>query len=119
MDHTLVQELVEQGTITAAEAATHDDRNVLSRALGTQPKVEVTMSEIDVRAGDRFMICSDGLYDLVPKIEIGQVLALPALPLVADALVALARMRGGHDNITVAALQVQEFVNTDRPTRGV
>ncbi|MFN8668462.1 MAG: Stp1/IreP family PP2C-type Ser/Thr phosphatase [Gemmatimonadaceae bacterium] len=105
-DHSAVMQLVRQGVITREEARHHPDKNVISRALGSHRDVQVTgwPQPFAVLPGDRFLLCSDGLYDLVgDDVLLGT--ARDVHPQVAcDRLVTLAREAGGHDNISVAIL---------------
>jgi serine/threonine protein phosphatase PrpC len=108
-DHSEVQELVNRGVITREEARRHADKNVILRAMGTQKKIEVSTWDkpLPVRAGDSFVICSDGLHDLVEDSEIKDAVVAARQPQVAcERLVALAKERGGHDNITVALVSL-------------
>lgn len=109
-DHSAVFSLVKRGVIARADARAHPDRNVIVRALGSRSEVEVASwaQPLPVWAGDRFVVSSDGLHDLVPDGEIQETVS--ALPPAAacDHLVALARARGGHDNISVGILSVGE-----------
>ncbi|HEY7567900.1 MAG TPA: Stp1/IreP family PP2C-type Ser/Thr phosphatase, partial [Gemmatimonadaceae bacterium] len=109
-DHSAVMDLVRQGTITADEARHHPDKNVIVRALGGRADVEVAMWEkpLSVRPGDTFLMCSDGLYDLVEDNELYDALrgALPQLA--CERLVELARQRGGPDNITVGIISMTD-----------
>jgi len=125
-DHSAVMELVKQGIITMDEARHHADKNIILRALGTHPQVEVSMWEepLSIRAGDRYLLCSDGLYDLVEDSEIRQGVASARDPLEAcENLIALAKERGGHDNITVAVVSIEPEGSLKeaslRPTREV
>ena len=105
-DHSAVMELVRQGVISRDEARHHPDKNVISRALGSHGDVDVTgwPRPFAVLPGDRFLLCTDGLYDLVDD-ETLLAVARNAHPQVAcDRLVTLAREAGGHDNISVAIL---------------
>lgn len=107
-DHSAVMELVRQGALTLHDARHHEDKNVILRALGTQPKVTVSVWEkpFPVQAGDAFVICSDGLYDLVEDDDIKHaVLHLEPRP-ACEHLIALALQHGGHDNVTVGVLKV-------------
>jgi protein phosphatase len=109
-DHSAVMDLVRQGTITADEARHHPDKNVIVRALGGRADVEVAAWEkpLSVRPGDTFLMCSDGLYDLVEDNELYDALrgALPQLA--CERLVELARQRGGPDNITVGIITMTD-----------
>ena len=102
-DHSHVMELVRHGLLTKEEARHHEDKNVILRALGTTPEVEVSaVAPLRVEAGDHFLLCSDGLHDLVADEEIGRVVAEAGDEHAAcEQLIALAKERGGHDNITV------------------
>jgi PPM family protein phosphatase len=106
-DHKYVEELVAAGEITAEEARIHPRRNIVTRALGIDPNVEVDTWELDARAGDRFLICSDGLFDEVDDTLIASVMASVSDPQrVADELVHLANDSGGRDNISVVVVDV-------------
>ena len=102
-DHSMVMDQVRHGKLTREQARGHEDRNVLLRALGQAIRVEADAWEepMAVRAGDRFVLCTDGLHDVVSDAEILATAAL-APEAACAALVNLARTRGGHDNITVA-----------------
>jgi protein phosphatase len=105
VDHSYVQELVTEGLLTADEARTHPRRNIVTRALGIDIAVSVDSSVIPIIAGDRFMLCSDGLVDEVPPSEIESLCLLQANPGdAANALVAAAKKHGGRDNITVIVI---------------
>jgi len=100
-DHSLVAELVRSGGITEEEAKNHPQRNVLTRALGTAGPVEPEYREFPVKAGDRLLLCSDGLTVMLSNTEIGEILGAGVTPQeVADRLVAVANDRGGIDNIS-------------------
>ncbi len=107
-DHSAVMEMVRQGLISKEEARVHEDKNVILRALGTTPEVEVATAEpFAVGEGDRLLLCSDGLHDLVTDEEIGRALAgAEDLHAACQQLIELAKSRGGHDNITVGILGV-------------
>lgn len=102
-DHSAVMEMVKAGLITLEQARHHPEKNVILRAMGSHAEVEVTtwQEPFPVRAGDHFLLCSDGLYDLVEDEEIKQIVMLSAPPTACENLIALAKERGGHDNITV------------------
>jgi protein phosphatase len=107
-DHSSVQELVTRGLLSAENARHHADRNVLLRAVGTHPSVDVTtwQKPFPLQAGDRFLVCSDGLHTLVDDEEMKDI-AVGAVPTAAcEQLIALAKQRGGYDNITVALVVV-------------
>ncbi len=106
-DHNLVQELVDEGLVTEEEAPFHPQRNVVTRALGVDPDVDVDMIEAVPRLGDRFLLCSDGLGLEVEEDEVAAVLGQVADPgEAAHHLVREARDNGGKDNITVVVVDV-------------
>jgi protein phosphatase len=107
-DHSAVREMVRRGLISAAAARHHEDRNIILRALGTHPEVKIMLWDkpFQARPADQFVLCSDGLSSLVEDEEIRRA-AIPAEPGAACAnLIALAKERGGHDNITVGLIRL-------------
>lgn len=102
-DHTYIQELLRNGEITPEAAANHPDRNVLTQAMGTKATVRVDVGRclLPFDLGDRLLLCSDGLYEYCQESDLIRLLSLEHLSDAADALVSLAKQRGGHDNITV------------------
>ena len=102
-DHSVVQQMLDQGLITRDEARFAPNRNIVTRAVGAEEDVQTDVVEIDVSAGDVFVLCSDGLSDLVDDAEIERILAgHPAnLADTAQALVDAAIAAGGTDNVTV------------------
>lgn len=107
-DHTLVQELVDSGAITPDEAAHHPIAHMLTRSLGPTSSVDVdcvTLPE-PVKAGDRFLICSDGLYNVVALEEIEEVLRAKGLEEATGELLSLTLSRGAPDNVTLEAIEV-------------
>jgi PPM family protein phosphatase len=109
-DHSIVQELVDRGLLTLQQAAHHPEANRITRALGMAEDVEAELRPQPVLhvTGDAFVLCSDGLCDLVEDAEIlGIVGSQPAAQAVGK-LVDLANARGGHDNITVIVLRARE-----------
>ncbi|HEX8291913.1 MAG TPA: Stp1/IreP family PP2C-type Ser/Thr phosphatase [Pyrinomonadaceae bacterium] len=107
-DHSAVNEMVKLGLITKEQARTHEDKNVILRALGTTPDVEVSVLEpFAVREGDRYLLCSDGLHDLVLEDEIASVLTESEdIHAAGERLITMAKERGGHDNITVGIIAI-------------
>lgn len=108
-DHSLVEELVREGRITPEEAKVHPQRNIVTRVLGVEPDVNVDCKIVDPYAGDRYLICSDGLFNEVPESEIARVLRQERDPEAAsNELVRMAREAGGRDNITVVLVDVTD-----------
>jgi PPM family protein phosphatase len=109
-DHSLVGELVRSGRLTTEEAEQHPHRSVITRAVGTEASVEVDTLTLELAAGDLYLICSDGLTDVVRDSEIAAVLAAHPDDLdgAAAGLVAAANAGGGIDNITVVLFEIFE-----------
>ena len=108
-DHSLVDELIRQGKLTAEEAVEHPQRSVITRALGPEPEVEIDTRSYRARDGDVYLLCSDGLTTMVPDERLaGILLAHPRLRDAGEALIAAANEAGGRDNITVVLLRVEE-----------
>ena len=107
-DHTLVNRMVKAGEITPAEAEVHPHRNVLVRALGTEPDVPLDEQDVGLLDGDRLLLCSDGLTGMITEEQIQAILgATEGVPQeAADRLVTAANHAGGVDNITVVVLDV-------------
>lgn len=109
-DHSVVADLVESGEISANEARTHQWRSYITRALGLDPYMQADLYEINVAMGDRLMLCSDGLYSMVPDAQISEILQTVANPQdAADYLVDEALAGGGNDNITVVIADVTGY----------
>ena len=108
-DHSLVQRMVREGRLTPEQAEIHPQRSVLTRALGIDDELEVDQATVEVTAGDRLLLCSDGLTSMVADELIRKILAGHDDPQAASqALVEAANSAGGQDNITTVVLDVQE-----------
>jgi PPM family protein phosphatase len=109
-DHSLVAELVRSGDLTRDQAAEHPQKNLITRALGADENVEVDTTVLPIDAGDRVLLCSDGLSDMVPEVRISEILLeAPDDPeRAARGLVSAALEAGGNDNITVVIVDVRE-----------
>jgi serine/threonine protein phosphatase PrpC len=106
-DHSYVQELVNEGVITADDARKHPQKNIVTRALGIDRYVAVDVFSHDMQPGDRFLLCSDGLVDEVTDAEITQILLdNPQSSDAATELVVAANAAGGRDNTTVIVVDV-------------
>lgn len=102
VDHTLVQEMIDAGSLTEAESQNHPRRNVLTRALGAPEFMQADTLTLPLSRGDRIMLCSDGLHGAVPESEIRAVLRKEKTPEQAvSRLIELANESGGEDNVTV------------------
>lgn len=108
-DHSLLRQLIDYGQIGEREAAEFAHKNIITKAIGTEPKVEPTIDILPLQTGDLFLLCSDGLSDLLSKDEIADVISnSPSLEETAQRLIAEANEKGGPDNITVLLVQMQE-----------
>ncbi len=109
-DHSLVAELVRSGRLSPEEAVTHPQRSVITRALGTDPDVDVDAFSVEAKPGDLFLICSDGLTAMVDDETILDVVERQRddLDAAAKELIAAANRNGGDDNITVVFFEVVE-----------
>jgi serine/threonine protein phosphatase PrpC len=107
-DHSLVNELMKSGKLSPEEAEIHPQRSVITRALGTDPDVDVDTFVVDAQEGDLFLICSDGLTTMVGDEDILELLERhhDDLDRAAKSLVAAANRAGGEDNITVVAFTI-------------
>jgi len=109
-DHSLVAELVRSGDLTRDQAAEHPQKNLITRALGADEEVDVDTAILPVEVGDRILLCSDGLSDMVSEAGISEILAdSPEDPeRVAHGLLSAALDAGGNDNITIVVVDVKE-----------
>ena len=115
-DHSLIQELIDRGLYTPEEAHEKTPKNLVTRALGIEAKVEVDVMEVPVETSDIFLLCSDGLNDMVGDEEIHLTLSKYSANLVqaAEELVKLANAKGGKDNISVILIRALEgFTSSD------
>ena len=105
-DHSLVQEMVDQGMIGSQEARSHPRRNIITRAIGLERRIRSDVFRIDLRDGDTLLLCSDGLSNQVSDREIaGALLQEPEEKSAGEKLVSLALERGAPDNVTVLLLR--------------
>ena len=112
VDHSYVQELVNEGIITPEAARVHPRRNIVTRAMGIDRTVQVDVFANLVRTGDRLVLCSDGLVDEVPDSDIAAILAEHSDPQdTAEALVMVANANGGRDNTTVIVVDILDDIS--------
>jgi len=113
-DHSLLQEQIDSGMITKEQARYSQNKNLVTRAVGIDPEVEAEVHTYPVQAGDLFLLCSDGLNDMLPDEDIQLTLSSlqSNLPLAAEQLVQQANDNGGRDNVSVILVRVdKEFSN--------
>jgi hypothetical protein len=118
-DHTVVRQMIEAGLLAPELASQHPNAHQITRALGVSAQIDVEVTEgRDLCQGDLFLLCSDGLTDLVSETDFVERLGRAEnLDVQAQALVDLAKHRGGHDNVTVVLVEVVEGASVaGRPT---
>jgi len=116
-DHSVVGELVKRGQLTPEQARVHPQSNEILRALGTQANVEVELTPIEVEAGDRLLLCSDGLSGMLPDPKIAEILSQCAPAEAVSTLVDLANDAGGTDNITVQIAEIPSGPSSDAKSK--
>lgn len=113
-DHSVVQELIDRGTLTPDEAELHPMAHVLSRAVGTEADLRADAFSDTAQPGDAYLLCTDGLTKVVPEDVIARLLRLPSVNAAADRLVAETLARGAPDNVTVIVVSVEEVTEVMR-----
>lgn len=113
-DHSLFRELVDLGQLSERQAQEFAYKNIITKAIGTEPLVEPSVLEVDVEPGDTFLLCSDGLSDLVLIQEMKEVLKQdkPVEELV-QTFIQMAKDKGAHDNVTVVIVKVLTYEQKD------
>ena len=105
-DHSLQQEFIDKGLYSPEEARQKVARNILTHALGLEDRTRIDITSHEVQAGDRYLLCSDGLHEMVSDDEIAALLGRSQpLDAISRTLVELANAKGGKDNITVVAIE--------------
>ena len=115
-DHSLVQEQINAGLITQEQALTSSHKNLVTRALGIDSSVELDLQELDVEVGDFYLLCSDGLSDMVSDAEIAETLLETNgdITYAANKLIHLANEHGGVDNISVMLAIIEKEFATEK-----
>ena len=114
-DQTLVQALVDEGRITEEEARTHPQHAVILQAMDGRADLEPVIELLEPQAGDRYLVCSDGLTSYVQESEVEAALAGREAPAAVDALIGIALEAGAPDNVTVVVVDVVESASADAP----
>jgi protein phosphatase len=109
-DHSRVGEMLRSRLITPEQAAHHPARSMLTRSLGHDPGVQIDLTRTELEPGDCFVLCSDGLWDLVSRVEIGEAAASAAADDAAETLLRIALERGAPDNVTVLVVRVNSVL---------
>lgn len=107
-DHTLAAQQLRNGQITEADFAKSPVRNIIYQALGVVPNLEVDTLHLDVYPGDLFLLCSDGLYESLAPSDIAQILQEAKGDAAVDLMIDLACVKGGHDNLTVVLVYIED-----------
>ncbi|UCH97936.1 MAG: serine/threonine-protein phosphatase, partial [Candidatus Aminicenantes bacterium] len=108
-DHSLVGKLLKDGFITEEEARNHPKRNVLYQSIGLKREIDIqTTGTIPIQTGQKYLLCSDGLYGVVPDHEIKEYLKVNSTAAIAEQLVQRAKTNGGPDNITVIVVSTEK-----------
>jgi len=106
VDHSLVEEMVRMGGIGREQARVHQDKNIITRAIGAEDEIKVDFFSVKLNKGDFVLMCSDGLTNMIEDEEIRMILlAQKDIASKAEALVAAANQNGGKDNITVILIE--------------
>jgi protein phosphatase len=115
-DHSLLQEQIDSGLLTKEAAKRSQNKNLVTRALGIEPEVEAEIRTYPAETGDIYLLCSDGLNDMVDDEDIEMTLAAIGsnLPLAADQLVQMANDNGGRDNVSVVLIRVKKDFPADQ-----
>ncbi len=110
-DHTLVQKMLDEGSLTTAEANNYPQKNIIWQAMGTAKSLKVQMNKkpLEIYVNDRLLLCSDGLTDMLNDSEIKQILQMKSLNMVASCLIALAKEKGGYDNISIIIIEIKKY----------
>jgi protein phosphatase len=110
MDHSLLQELVDRGYYSQEEAQRSTNRNYVTRALGVEPQVQVEVQEVDVRRGDYFLMCSDGLPDMVEDEDIHLTINTfsASVETIGEQLIKLTNDNGGRDNVSIIVVRITD-----------
>jgi len=104
-DHSLVQQLIDNGSITEEEAVTHPNKNIITRALGTNPVVEVDIFEHDLCDVSKILLCTDGLTNYIRPKELLDIVLENESQVACEKLIELSKLRGGRDNISVIVIE--------------
>lgn len=105
-DHSLVAELVRKGSLDESQAKSHPDKNIITRAIGAAPSIDIDFFEVELGAGDVILMCTDGLTNMVDDDEILRIIRTSVdVPDMAENLIKMANHNGGKDNIGVVIIE--------------
>jgi serine/threonine-protein phosphatase Stp1 len=117
-DHSMVQELLDASLISPEEAERHPNANVITRAVGAEGELELDKVSDRLHAGDRFLLCSDGLCKELPAKELAELLAAPAPSSPTDRLIEATLLHAARDNVTAVAIEVLPLPGRGDETEG-
>ncbi len=103
-DHSVVQEMIEKGQITAEQAKVHPKKHFITRAIGVANDVRADFDTITLEDGERLLLCSDGLSNMLSDAELAEILSGDDVPMMAQTLIQTANLAGGEDNITAVVI---------------
>ena len=115
-DHSMVADMVRKGVLTEEQAACHPMRNYITRAVGTEENIEIDISVHDRKNHDRWLICSDGMYGMVPKNELLQLMSTDNLEEAATRMLQAALDGGGKDNVTIVLVDDKTVFESEQKT---
>lgn len=115
-DHSLVSEHVKAGLLSAVDARKHRLKNVITRSVGFQPQVDVDVQVKPLKFGDRLLLCSDGLSNMLDDSQLFEIINENPIKSACEQLIDIANEQGGDDNITVVVLEVEEGESIEEPT---
>ena len=111
-DHSLVAQLIDEGKITETEAQNHPQKNVITRAVGTEPTIDIDVYEFGLKDGDIILLCTDGLSNMINDEEIKNTILNSENVIIAPKnLVDIANKNGGEDNITAVILKYADILH--------
>lgn len=118
-DHSQVEELIEQGFISREEAADHPESNVITRAIGVAHELCIDITVFDVQLGDIYLLCSDGLYNMVPFNEICEVMKTNTISQSVEQLIDMALDNGATDNVSVILVKGEQGDDNDGDDKAI
>lgn len=107
-DHTYVSKLLEEKLISREEALIHPKRHMLMRAIGVEEKIEIDIIPFTIKTGDRLLLCTDGLSDMLTEMEITELMQQESIEIAGDSLIEKALDNGGRDNVTLVIVEIDE-----------
>lgn len=116
-DHSLMRELIELGQLSEQQSDEFLYKNIITRAVGTESCVEPVVQMGDIQVGDKILLCTDGLTDLLSRADIQRIMIETDTIDALHHLVQMAKQRGGYDNITVVVIHIQEMYETSHLSR--